>query len=62
MFYLEVDVALRRPPTPANIVTTYHVVACDRGQVDAELTAIAVAIATRPVVMPTATRLIRVEI
>jgi hypothetical protein len=61
-FFIEVDVALRRPPSPENVVTTYHVVATDRGIVDAELTAIAMAVTTRKVVMPTATRVTCVEI
>jgi hypothetical protein len=45
-FYIEVDVALRRPPRVD--ATTYHVIATDRGEVDAHLTAIYMATATRP--------------
>lgn len=61
MFHIEVDVAVRYPPSPGNIATTFHVIATDRGQLHAELTAIAKA-STPGVVMATAVRVTAVEI
>lgn len=46
VFYIEVDVALCRPPRVD--ATTYHVIATDRGEVDAHLQAIAMSTLTRP--------------
>lgn len=60
VFGIEVDVALRRPPTVD--ATTYHLVATDRGEVDAHLQAIETATLTRPVVMAVGCRTVWVEV
>ena len=60
-FTIEVDVAIARPPCPANIRTATVVLTTDEGELAATLSAIHMVLGTRPwVVMPTATRVIDV--
>lgn len=62
VFDIEVDVAIRRPPSPENIVTTFHRISTDEGEIAAHMIAHDMAVMTRKVVMATAIRTTGVEI